>query len=117
MDSTSKQVDYSLRNFPPDLIAVLGLPVAIMAILFSSLLSLHGTAWMWAAGVFFGIAVFGAALLFIAKLPLYRQKRFFTFGIEALPESSRGFYRWGCRCSIVGCALMLLLWLSSTIWG
>ncbi len=83
---------------------------------FSGVLSVHGTAWIWAAAVSFGIAVLGAALLFIAKLPLYRQKRFFTFGIRSLPESSHGYYRWGCRLSILGCVLMLLLWLGSTIW-
>jgi hypothetical protein len=108
--------DYSLRNFPPDIFAALGLPIAITAIFFSWFLSVHGTAWICMAAVSFGIAVLGAVLLFIAKLPLYRQKRFLTFGIQALPESSHAFYRWGCRCANLGCVLMFFLWLGSTLW-
>ena len=44
------------------------------------------------------------------------QTDFFTFGIQALPQSSHGYYRWGCRCAIVGCVLMLLLWMGSIAW-
>ena len=116
MSSTPGKRDYSLRNFPPDLQVVLGIPVLITLTFFSWLLSVHGTTWICAAAASFGIAAFGAALLFFAKLPLYRQGRFFTFGIEVLPESSHGFYRWGCRCSFAGCILMFLLWLGSAVW-
>lgn len=116
MNVPAEKQDYSLRNFPPDIPAALGLPIAIVAVFFSWILSVHGTAWIWAVAVSFGIAVLGAALLFIAKLPLYRQKRFFTFGIQSLSVSSHGYYRWGCRLSILGCVLMLFLWLGSAIW-
>ena len=116
MSAPSDKQDYSLRNFPPDLFATLGLPVVIMAIFTSWLLSIHGNTWIWATAASFGIAVFGAALLFVAKLPLYRQRRFFTFGIQALPESSHGFYRWGCRCSIAGCMLIVFLLIGSMAW-
>ena len=116
MSTTPERRDYSLRNFPPDLQAVLGIPILISVIFFSWVLSVHGTTWICAAAASFAIAVLGAALLFLAKLPLYRQGRFFTFGIEVLPESSHGLYRWGCRCSIAGCLLMFVLWLGSTVW-
>ena len=102
-----------LRHFPADLLTALGLPIVATMLAVSWVLSLHGAVWLWAAVVSFGIAVVGATLLFVAKLPLYRQRRFFTFGVQALPPSSHGYYRWGCRCAIVGCALMLLLWIGS----
>jgi hypothetical protein len=59
------------------------------------------------------MAVIGIVLLAIAKWPLYRQHRFFTFSIHHLPPSSHAFYRWGCRLSIVACALMFLIWFAS----
>src|ERR1043165_9180984 len=109
MSAPSEKQNYSLRNFPPDILATFAVPVVIIAIVTSWLQSLHGINWIWATAASFCIAVFGAALLFVAKLPLYRQRRFFTFGIRFLPESSHGFYRWGCRCSVAGCALIVLL--------
>src|SRR5579864_8137997 len=116
MSTTPEKRDYSLRKFPPDLQAILGIPLLVTLTFFSWLLSVHGTTWIFAAAASLGIAVIGAALLFLAKLPLYRQGRFFTFGIEVLPESSHGLYRWGCRLSIAGCVLMFFLWLGSTVW-
>src|ERR1041385_1431613 len=102
---------YSLKHFPPDLLMGLGLPVAIVAYVANLILSIHGAAWIWTAAISCSIALIGSALLFIAKLPLYRQRRLFTFGIQAIPESRRGVYRWGWRCSIGGCAMMFVLWL------
>jgi hypothetical protein len=112
----SRKPDYSLRNFPPDLLVALGWPIVAFAMLASLILSLHGLAWLWAVGISFCVALLGVVFLFIAKLPLYRQGRFFTFGIHALPASSHRAYRWGCRCSILGILLMLLLWMASTVW-
>jgi hypothetical protein len=106
----------SLRHFPPDLLAAFALPIVVTALAISWVMSLHGAAWLWAAGTSFSIAMLGAIFLFIAKLPLYRQGRFCTFGIQELPQSSHGFYRWGCRCAILGCILMLFLWLGSISW-
>lgn len=56
------------------------------------------------------VAGIGVGLIFFAKLPLYRQRRFFTFGSGVLPPGSRPFYRWGYGC--VTLAATLLLWLS-----
>jgi hypothetical protein len=116
MSAPPEKKDYSLRNFPPNLLTALGIPILVTVTFFSWLLSVHGPTWICAAAASFGIAVVGSGLLFLAKLPLYRQGRFFTFGIGAPPESSRGLYRWGCRCSVVGCTLMFFLWLGSTVW-
>jgi len=38
-------------------------------------------------------ALIGITLLFIARIPLYRQHRFFTFGPKVLPETHRRVYR------------------------
>jgi hypothetical protein len=108
--------DNSLRHFPPDLLTALVLPIVVPVLVASWLLALHRAPWVWAPAISFGIAIIGAPLLFVAKLPLYRQRRFFTFGIPALPQSSHGLYPWGCRLAIVGCALMFLLWLGSMSW-
>ena len=79
MSTPLEESDNSLRHFPPDLLTALLLPVVVPALVASWFLSLHGTPWLWAAAISFGTAMIGAALLFVAKLPLYRQRRFFTF--------------------------------------
>jgi MFS family permease len=68
--------------------------------------TLSGTPWIWCYGVSLAVAVVGIALVFYAKLPLYRARRFFTFGRRALPDQRRRFYSWGYRC--VGFAIALL---------
>ena len=90
--------------------------IAVSALLASQVLSffttLSGTPWIWCYAVGLFIAGAGVALIFYSKLPLYRQRRFFTFGSRALPESRRSFYRWGYRCVIFAIALLLCLFLS-----
>ena len=73
---------------------------------------LTGAPWIWCYGIGLAAATVGVALVFYAKLPLYRQRRFFTFGSRALPESRRPFYRWGYRCIAFAVALLLCLLLS-----
>jgi hypothetical protein len=53
--------------------------------------------WIWCYGIGLFTVLVGAALIFHAKLPLYQQRRFFTFGSRALPENRRASYRWGYR--------------------
>jgi hypothetical protein len=90
--------------------------VAIVALLTSQLLTffagLTGVRWIWCYAVALAVAAVGVSLIFYAKIPLYRQWRFFTFGSGALPEGRRPFYRWGYRCVIFAVALLLCLLLS-----
>jgi hypothetical protein len=90
--------------------------IAVSAVLASLILSffsrLTGTPWIWCYAVALFVAGVGVTLIFYSKLPLYRQRRFFTFGSGALPEGSRAFYRWGYRCAIFAVALLLCLFLS-----
>jgi hypothetical protein len=92
------------------------LVVVVVAFFSSQVLTfftrLSGTPWIWCYYVGLIIAAVGVALVFYAKLPLYRQRRFFTFGSRALPESRRSFYRWGYRCVTFIVALLLCLFLS-----
>src|SRR6266536_3908774 len=84
------------------------LSVAIIALLTSQLLTfftrLTGTRWIWCYAVALAVAAVGVSLIFYAKIPLYRQRRFFTFGSGALPEGRRLSYRWGYRCVIFAVA-------------
>jgi hypothetical protein len=92
------------------------LPIAAAAFASSQFLSfftrLTGTRWIWCYAIGLVVAGLGAALIFYAKIPLYRQRRFFTFGSSALPENKRAFYRWGYRCVFFAVALLLCLFLS-----
>jgi hypothetical protein len=50
----------------------------------------------------------GVVLLFLARLPLYRQRRFFAFGPKLLDESHRRLYRWAYGFICLGGLLLLL---------
>ena len=106
----------SLWNFPLDLLAVSGIPVVVVTAASTWVMSMRGTTWIVAAVASLSIAILGVALLFVAKFPLYRQRRFFTFGIRAIPASRHGFYRWGCGLSILGCVLLFFLCMGASLW-
>ena len=75
-------------------------------------LGLSGVSWIW---FYIGALLLGAVsigLLLYAKLPLYRERRFLTFGARALPEQRRPFYRWGYRCALLSVVLLACLLLS-----
>jgi hypothetical protein len=55
------------------------------------------------------LAVIGTILLFIARLPLYRQGKFFTFGSKALSPGHRKVYRIAYGFIGVSVAMMLAL--------
>jgi hypothetical protein len=90
--------------------------VVVVALLTSQLLmfftQLTGARWIWCYGIGLTMGALGVFLVFYAKIPLYRQRRFFTFGSSALPQSRRASYRWGYRCVIFAVALLLCLLLS-----
>jgi hypothetical protein len=59
---------------------------------------------LWVAVAF---AVIGIVLLFFAKLPLYRQGKYLTFGSKALPQGRRKAYR--IAYIFIGAGLLLML--------
>jgi hypothetical protein len=92
------------------------LTVVVVAVLTSQVLDfftrLSGEPWICFYSIALAIASFGVALIFYAKLPLYRQRRFFTFGSGSLPERRRSFYRWGYGCAVFAVVLLFCLFLS-----
>jgi hypothetical protein len=87
-------------------IAIIGLVTTRIFFFFRGL---TGTEWICCYIIALSIAAVGASLIFIAKIPLYRRRMFFTFGSRALPEQRRPFYRWGYRCVAFAIALLLCL--------
>jgi hypothetical protein len=73
---------------------------------------LTGTRWVLCYVIALIIGTIGASMIFFAKLPLYRERRFFTFGSEALPEQRRPVYRWGYCCVALAIALLVCLFFS-----
>ncbi len=59
------------------------------------------------------LAIVGLTLLFLAKLPLYRQGEFFTFGSKAMPEKSRRVYR--IAYGVIGSSIILLMTLCAVL--
>ncbi len=90
--------------------------IAISALVASQLLSFFtrftGAPWIWCYGVALFAAAVGLALILYSQLPLYRQRRFLTFGSRALPVQRRPFYRWGYRCVALAIVLLVCLLLS-----
>jgi hypothetical protein len=74
--------------FPPDLAVALSPFVGVLLLL----LATCGIPWVTGMSLF-RLAIIlggiGVALLFVARIPVYREKRFFSFG----PSAIRGFYR------------------------
>jgi hypothetical protein len=89
---------------------------AIVAVLGSQIVMfftrLTGAPWIWCYFIALSAGAVGAGLLFYAKLPLYRQRRFFTFGARALPERRRPYYRWAYRFAVFSIVLLACLLLS-----
>ena len=64
---------------------------------------------MWWYTFALATASCGIALIFYAKLSVYRQRRFFTFGSAALPAERRIFYRIGYGCILTTIAFLVCL--------
>jgi nitric oxide reductase large subunit len=58
------------------------------------------------------LAMVGVVLLFFARLPLYRQHKFFYFGPKALPPRQRRLYWAAYILTGMSVVLMLLLMLA-----
>jgi len=104
-------------QFPADFLAMFGMAIVplIVALVAGVLLTPLFRArsgdptMLWVA---VGLAIIGIVLLFIARLPLYRQRRFFTLGPGALDEPHRRIYRWAYRFIAASVLLLLLLYLT-----
>lgn len=75
-------------------------------------MGLSGAPWIWFFVTAFALMILGAGLIVYAKFPVYRSRRFFTFGLRSLPQTLVGCYRWGWRVFLFGVVLGLCLLLS-----
>jgi hypothetical protein len=86
---------------------------ALLAIAFSQgmmfFFTLSGRPWIYVFVANVVLLISGGALIFYAKIPVYRSGRFFTFGIKSVPNSLAGYYRWGWRMFSFGVVLSLCL--------
>ena len=83
--------------------------VGIVSFVASTILFSRGWPWIAAYSVAISIIAFGGTLIFRAKLPAYRQKRFFTFGTRVLPRDVVPLYRRGWRFVFIGSGIALVL--------
>jgi len=90
---------------------VIAVIAMLTAMLLPSVTSLRGEVitrlyWVGVAG-----GVFGIVLLFLARLPLYRQGRFLTFGPRELDQIHRRLYWLAYLVVLVSMGLFVVVWL------
>jgi hypothetical protein len=95
----------------PGLLTFFLMPIwaLVFSWVFMQLFNLSKPAWIAAYTIALAVSLVGVALLFKAKLPLYRRHRFFEFGSKSLPPSSVPYYRWAYRILIPSILFMGLL--------
>jgi hypothetical protein len=104
---TSNEKD-SYPWLPPDLLLLFGpLLIAVPAWLLLPIVMRTEQGDPTLLIVVIGLALCGISLLFLARLPLYRQRRFFTFGPGLLDARHRGLYR--CAYVFITAAVVLLV--------
>ncbi len=109
-----KPKDSNGGTFPPDLAAVLAPTLLSIIVLYVSC----GIEWAKNFGdrsllhVALCLGGTGSLLLFAARLPLYRQRRFFTFGPSSLTGIHRKLYYAAYWFIIPSVALLILLLLN-----
>jgi hypothetical protein len=109
---SDKKLDW---YFPPDMAALLGLyfivlPFALLGGWFGThLYNARSTGDVTLLWLSIAVGACGTVLLFLARLPLYRQRRFLVFGPRELDEKHRRLYWWAYRFIAASVLLMLLL--------
>ena len=106
MENSSKN---SLRNFPPDMFMLSGIPIGGIALVASAIFSLGANHPLIVLSSALIVATMGASLLFWAKIPLYQQHIFLSFGPRVIPDSHRAFYYWGIGLAAIGCSVAGLM--------
>ena len=87
-------------HFPPDLAALLGvywimLPIAALGtVMFSGIQAVKSNGDLTLFWIALGLGCVGAAILFVARLPLYRQRRFGQIGPKGLDTFHKRLYVW-----------------------
>jgi hypothetical protein len=97
--------------FPVDMAALLGMPIlSILGILLT--LQVHRTSQgdptLLVVAVVMGLV--GTCLLFAARLPLYRQRQFFSFGSRELDGRHRKLYKAAYVFIVPSIVMLVLMW-------
>ena len=105
-------------RFPPDLAALLGiywilLPIAAIGMwIFPALVRVRNEGDLTILWVAIAVGAIGCILLFLARLPLYRERRFLEFGPRSLDAMHRRIYWWAWTLiflSIVSLVFLVML--------
>ena len=98
---------------PPDALALLLIPlIAVLAgVLLPLVARLKTTEVSTLYGVGVGAGILGALLLVLARLPLYRERRFWTVGPRQLDRKHRRFYWLAYACIAASLLLLSVVWL------
>jgi uncharacterized membrane protein YidH (DUF202 family) len=99
-----------LLNFDANFIPIAALIVAI-CFLPTIQRARHGDPTLFLMAL--ALAVIGIILLFLARLPLYRQRRFFTFGPKTLPTRNKRMY-W-VAYGFIGSSMFVMLLLLAAL--
>jgi hypothetical protein len=83
----------------------------LAAMLLPSITSLRGVVITRLFWIGLAAGVFGTVLLFLARVPLYRQRRFWTFGPRELDRFHRRLYWLAYLVVIVSVGLLVIVWL------
>lgn len=90
-------------------ITYLFLPVGLLTAILLPALNPSNVVGVYRAAL--GLGCLGIILLFFARLPLYRQRRFFTIGPKALPPFHRKLYWFAYAAIIPAIFLLGMIWL------
>jgi protein-S-isoprenylcysteine O-methyltransferase Ste14 len=99
----------SLWNFPPDIFILSGIPLVAVALIMANLFYLTVNNPQFVVWSSLLLAMFGAGLLFWAKLPLFQAGIYLSFGPRAITPSRRDFYYWGMGLALGGCGVAGML--------
>ena len=98
------QGDVGCLLFPIPFIIISGLAAVAVPLLGL----LRQSRWVPLYWLGIGLSILGFGLLFAARLPLYRERRFWTWGPRTLPTESRVYYRWAYRLILPGAVSLVL---------
>ncbi len=104
--------------FPPDMLAA-GAPMGIIIVVLMLEYAINWRPILDATHFFYtalALGVLGALLLFFARLPLYRQGSFFTFGPKALSAQHRKLYYTAYALIGLSTGLLVILLIALNGW-
>ena len=98
---------------PPAALPLLVIPcIVVLAGVLLPVVTLFKTAEVTSFyGIGLGLGVLGALLLLVARLPFYRERRFWTVGPRQLDRKHRWYYGLAYACIAVSLLSLLVAWL------